>query len=116
MTTTFLLFIVEVTEERKTKLILVTYDVSTIEPEGVRRLRRVAKICENYGQRVQKSVFECVVDAIATFSFVKAPRFMLTIKHFFFTVSPKTMIVDSPLRSLIKPHSKLLEFLVLFFG
>ncbi len=43
-------------------LILVSYDVSTESPEGRRRLRRVAKVCLNYGQRVQKSVFECQVD------------------------------------------------------
>lgn len=43
-------------------LILVSYDVSTETPAGRRRLRRVAKICLNYGQRVQKSVFECQVD------------------------------------------------------
>jgi CRISPR-associated protein Cas2 len=41
--------------------VLVTYDVSTVTPEGRRRLRRVARICENFGQRVQYSVFECVV-------------------------------------------------------
>lgn len=41
--------------------ILVTYDVATAEAEGRRRLRRVAKICEGYGQRVQLSVFECLV-------------------------------------------------------
>ncbi|MEX2238910.1 MAG: CRISPR-associated endonuclease Cas2 [Dehalococcoidia bacterium] len=39
--------------------ILVTYDVSTETSAGRRRLRRVAKVCEGYGQRVQKSVFEC---------------------------------------------------------
>ncbi len=43
-------------------LIIVTYDVSTETPEGRRRLRRVAKICERTGQRVQYSVFECKVD------------------------------------------------------
>ncbi len=43
-------------------LILVTYDVSTETEAGKRRLRRVAKVCLNYGQRVQKSVFECKVD------------------------------------------------------
>ena len=43
-------------------LVLVTYDVSTETPEGRRRLRRVAKVCLNKGQRVQKSVFECLVD------------------------------------------------------
>lgn len=43
-------------------LIIVTYDVSTETPEGRRRLRRVAKVCERVGQRVQKSVFECQVD------------------------------------------------------
>jgi CRISPR-associated protein Cas2 len=42
-------------------LILVTYDVSTVEPAGRRRLRRVAQACEDYGTRVQKSVFECQV-------------------------------------------------------
>lgn len=44
-------------------LILVTYDGSTETSEGRRRLRRVAKVCQDYGQRVQKSVFECKVDA-----------------------------------------------------
>jgi CRISPR-associated protein Cas2 len=43
-------------------LVLVTYDVATESEGGQKRLRRVAKICENYGQRVQKSVFECLVD------------------------------------------------------
>jgi len=43
-------------------LVLVTYDVRTDSEGGQRRLRRVAKACENYGQRVQKSVFECLVD------------------------------------------------------
>lgn len=43
-------------------MILVTYDVETLTPDGRRRLRRVAKQCVNYGQRVQNSVFECVVD------------------------------------------------------
>ena len=41
--------------------VLVTYDVSTITPAGRRRLRRVARVCENFGQRVQQSVFECQV-------------------------------------------------------
>jgi len=43
-------------------LVVICYDVSTIEPEGQRRLRRVAKACKNYGQRVQLSVFECEID------------------------------------------------------
>jgi CRISPR-associated protein Cas2 len=43
-------------------MVVITYDVSTEEKEGRRRLRRVAKTCENFGQRVQKSVFECKVD------------------------------------------------------
>ncbi len=42
-------------------LILVTYDVSTIDKAGQRRLRRTAQACEDYGTRVQKSVFECQV-------------------------------------------------------
>lgn len=40
--------------------LLVTYDVETATPQGQRRLRKVAKICEGYGHRVQKSVFEIV--------------------------------------------------------
>jgi CRISPR-associated protein Cas2 len=43
-------------------MVLVTYDVRTETAAGKRRLRRVAKICQNYGQRVQLSVFECLVD------------------------------------------------------
>ena len=43
-------------------LILVCYDVNTETREGRRRLRRVAKVCESTGQRVQKSVFECQLD------------------------------------------------------
>ncbi|MGC1955480.1 MAG: CRISPR-associated endonuclease Cas2 [Gammaproteobacteria bacterium] len=43
-------------------LIIVTYDVSTETAAGRRRLRRVAKVCERMGQRVQKSVFECQVN------------------------------------------------------
>ncbi len=44
-------------------LVLVTYDVNTESAEGRRRLRKVAKVCVNHGQRVQNSVFECVLDA-----------------------------------------------------
>ncbi|NMD43780.1 MAG: CRISPR-associated endonuclease Cas2 [Firmicutes bacterium] len=43
-------------------MVLVTYDVSTVTPEGKKRLRHVAKQCVNYGQRVQNSVFECMLD------------------------------------------------------
>jgi len=44
-------------------LVLITYDVNTQTANGRRRLHQVAKQCENYGQRVQNSVFECVLDA-----------------------------------------------------
>ena len=43
-------------------MVLITYDVNTETAEGRRRLRRVAKACEDFGQRVQNSVFECLVD------------------------------------------------------
>jgi CRISPR-associated protein Cas2 len=43
-------------------MIIVTYDVSTETAAGRKRLRRVAKVCESMGQRVQKSVFECQVN------------------------------------------------------
>jgi len=45
-------------------LVLITYDVAISHKDGARRLRRVAKVCKNYGQRVQNSVFECVVDSL----------------------------------------------------
>jgi len=44
-------------------LVLITYDVNTETPKGRKRLRQVSKMCQNYGQRVQNSVFECEVDA-----------------------------------------------------
>jgi len=43
-------------------MVLITYDVSTTDAGGRKRLRKVAKECVNYGQRVQNSVFECIVD------------------------------------------------------
>ena len=44
-------------------MVLITYDVNTETTAGQRRLRLIAKQCVNYGQRVQNSVFECVMDA-----------------------------------------------------
>lgn len=44
-------------------LILITYDVNTETAAGRKRLRKVAKACQDYGQRVQHSVFECIADA-----------------------------------------------------
>ena len=52
-------------------LILVTYDVNTETAAGRKRLRKVAKACVNHGQRVQNSVFECMLDA-AQFTVFKA--------------------------------------------
>lgn len=43
-------------------MVLVTYDVNTINPGGAKRLRQVAKACRDFGQRVQFSVFEIEVD------------------------------------------------------
>lgn len=43
-------------------MVLITYDVCTEDSHGKKRLRRVAKQCQNYGQRVQNSVFECLID------------------------------------------------------
>ena len=45
-------------------LVLITYDVNTEDAAGRRRLRQIAKQCVNYGQRVQNSVFECVLDPV----------------------------------------------------
>ena len=44
-------------------MVLITYDVNTEDAAGRKRLRQIAKQCGNYGQRVQNSVFECVLDA-----------------------------------------------------
>lgn len=44
-------------------LVLISYDVNTEDADGRRRLRQIAKQCVNYGQRVQNSVFECLLDA-----------------------------------------------------
>ena len=44
-------------------LVVVAYDVNTESEAGKKRLRRVARVCTSYGQRVQNSVFECLVDA-----------------------------------------------------
>ncbi|MDD2435321.1 MAG: CRISPR-associated endonuclease Cas2 [Bacilli bacterium] len=43
-------------------LVIITYDVNTQTPNGKKRLRKIAKQCQNYGQRVQNSVFECILD------------------------------------------------------
>lgn len=44
-------------------MVIISYDVNTENAEGKKRLRQIAKQCVNYGQRVQNSVFECVLDA-----------------------------------------------------
>ena len=44
-------------------LVLITYGVNTEDPAGRKRLRKIARQCVNYGQRVQNSVFECLLDA-----------------------------------------------------
>lgn len=51
--------------------LLITYDVSTSSLNGEKRLRQVARVCQNFGQRVQNSVFECLVD----------PAQFVTLKH-----------------------------------
>lgn len=48
----------------KALMVLVTYDVNTEDANGRKRLRQVAKLCLNHGQRVQNSVFECLVDPV----------------------------------------------------
>ncbi len=45
-------------------MVLITYDVNTETESGKKRLRKVAKLCEDYGQRVQNSVFECLLDPV----------------------------------------------------
>ncbi|KGN86538.1 CRISPR-associated endonuclease Cas2 [Porphyromonas sp. COT-290 OH860] len=64
--------------------LLITYDVSTSSLNGEKRLRQVARICQNFGQRVQNSVFECLVD----------PAQFVTLKHQLLS------IIDNELDSL----------------
>lgn len=45
-------------------LIIITYDVNTQNPDGIKRLNKVAKYCQNFGQRVQNSVFECSLNTV----------------------------------------------------
>ena len=52
-------------------MVLITYDVNTEDADGKKRLRKVAKQCQNYGQRVQNSVFECLVDPVQFAQFKK---------------------------------------------
>ena len=42
-------------------MVIISYDVSVVTPKGRRRLRRVARVCTNHGQRVQNSVFQCLI-------------------------------------------------------
>ncbi|MFC4620187.1 CRISPR-associated endonuclease Cas2 [Camelliibacillus cellulosilyticus] len=44
-------------------LVVITYDVNTMDASGRKRLRKVSKICQDFGIRVQNSVFECVIDS-----------------------------------------------------
>jgi CRISPR-associated protein Cas2 len=60
--------------------VLITYDVATSSEGGPRRLRRVAKVCLDYGQRVQNSVFECKVDP-AQFTLLKSQLLSLIDKE-----------------------------------
>ena len=65
-------------------LVLVCYDVNTETKEGRRRLRRVARVCESTGQRVQKSVFECQLD---TAKFEALERRLLVKSHVIISLS-----------------------------
>ena len=56
-------------------MVLITYDVNTEDAAGRKRLRQIAKQCVNYGQRVQNSVFECMLDPAGS-------RYEKKIEHF----------------------------------
>ncbi|MFI1585524.1 CRISPR-associated endonuclease Cas2 [Embleya sp. NPDC020630] len=57
--------------------LLLTYDVDTTSPEGRRRLRKVAKLCEGYGTRVQQSVFEIATDDIGLLKLLAAVKSLI---------------------------------------
>ncbi len=80
--------------------VLVTYDVSTETAAGRKRLRRVAKACEGYGQRVQKSVFECVL----------GPADLERLKH---SLASEIDVNEDSLRfyRLLEPREKYVEMM-----
>ncbi len=78
--------------------VVICYDVSTISKEGRRRLRTVAKTCENWGQRVQKSVFEC------NLSEVHFERLLQTLKKIMDAEEDSLRIYR-----LTKPHERFIE-------
>ncbi|MCL6592949.1 MAG: CRISPR-associated endonuclease Cas2 [Alicyclobacillus sp.] len=57
--------------------VVVAYDISTDTKAGEKRLRKVAQICQNYGQRVQKSLFECTLDEATLASLVRDLRMQM---------------------------------------
>lgn len=61
--------------------ILVTYDVNTEKPEGRKRLRHVCQGCKNFGQRVQKSVFECDVNDVELEKMIQCLCSIINIKE-----------------------------------
>ena len=63
-------------------MVLITYDVNTTKPSGCKRLKKIAKVCCNYGQRVQNSVFEC--------SLTPAQLVMLSLKFWELLTKMKT--------------------------
>lgn len=61
--------------------LLVTYDVNTLTPEGRRRLRKVARVCLDYGQRVQESVFEVTVTDVQKLRLVRRLRDTIEVRE-----------------------------------
>ena len=61
-------------------MILITYDVDTVSEKGQKRLRQVAKVCLNYGQRVQNSVFECILNEMQFVKLKHELEFIIDLK------------------------------------
>ena len=87
-------------------LVLITYDVNTETPAGRKRLRKVAKRCVDHGQRVQNSVFECLLDA-AQYAVLKAELTALidpaldSLRNYAFG-----RIVEKSISAFIRPSSR----------
>lgn len=77
-------------------LVLVTYDVSTEDDAGKRRLHQVAKQCEKYGQRVQNSVFECLLQ----------PDELMLLKHQLIKLWMKIKIASDSITSVKNINQK----------
>ena len=94
-------------------MVLITYDVNTTTPEGRKRLRKVAQHCVNYGQRVQNSVFECMLDPTQFVSFKRQLESLIdvskdSVRYYFLGKNWKARVEHVGVRESYDPEGLLL--------